>query len=103
VSAPEQAPDPRTATLEYDGDDAGFLWWKNSHPTGYVLGVRSKHPPLLHRVRCPEVDRDRHPGRLKAKGSRQICAETTTALRGWLASELPEAGAVLARCPKCAP
>ena len=103
MTMPSGTPDPRTAVLEFDGDDAGYLWWRNGHPSGYILTVRAKHGPTLHRVRCPEVDRDRHPGRLKAKGSRQVCAETTTALRGWLSREMPEAAAVLARCPKCAP
>ncbi len=95
--------DARTDTAEYPGDDAGYGWWRNTHPGGYVLAVRARQAPLLHRVRCPEIDRDRHPGRLRAAGSRQICAETTAALRAWVARELPEAGAVLARCPKCAP
>jgi hypothetical protein len=49
------------------------------------------------------VDRDRHPGGLKAQGSRQICADTTAALRAWLAREAPGSGQVLERCPKCAP
>lgn len=97
------AADPREATAEFAGDDAGYGWWRNSHPQGYVLTVRAKQGPLLHRVGCAEVDRDRHPGRLRAAGSRQICAETTAALRGWLARELPAAGAVLARCPRCSP
>ena len=93
-----------TATAEYPGDDAGYAWWRNSHPGGFVLAVRARHAPLLHRVRCPEVDRDRHPGRLRAAGSRQVCAESAAALRAWLAREVPEAAAaVLARCPKCGP
>ena len=95
------ADDPRTATSEFT-DDAAYGWWRNSHPSGYVLAVRSRHAPLLHRASCREVDRDRHPGRLKAAGSRQICAESTAALRAWLAREgTPQA--VLERCTKCAP
>jgi hypothetical protein len=100
VSAP---PDPRTDTAEFAGDDAGYGWWRNTHPAGYVLAVRARQAPLLHRAGCDQVDRDRHPGRLRAAGSRQLCAETTTALRAWVARELPGAGAVLARCPRCAP
>lgn len=95
--------DPNVATYEYPGDDAGYGWWRNSHPRGYILGVRAKQGAMLHRVTCPEIDRDRHPGRLNAKGARQVCAETTAALRAWLARELPEAAPVLARCPRCAP
>jgi hypothetical protein len=91
-----------TSTDEFP-DDASYAWWRNTHPSGFVLAVRAKQPPLLHRASCSEVDRDRHPGRLHAKGSRQICAHTKDALRGWAARELPEAGAVLARCPKCSP
>jgi hypothetical protein len=95
--------DPRAATWEFEGDDAGYGWWRNGHPGGYILGVRAKQGATLHRVTCPEIDRDRHPGRLRAKGARQVCAETTTALRAWVAREMPGQGAVLARCPKCAP
>ncbi len=95
--------DARTDTAEYPGDDAGYGWWRNTHPGGYVLAVRARHAPLLHRVGCGEIDRDRHPKRLAAAGRRQICAETAAALRAWVARELPGASPVLARCPKCGP
>lgn len=82
-------------------DDAAYAWWRTTNPAGFVLAVRARHPPLLHRASCREIDRDEHPGRLHAKGSRQICALTTAALRAWTKRELPGAPAVLARCPKC--
>ena len=91
-----------SATAE-PADDAAYAWWRNAHPAGYVLAVRARQPPMLHRASCSEVDRDRHPGRLRAKGSRQICAESKPALRAWATRELPEHAALLARCPKCAP
>ena len=94
--------DPLVDTEEFE-DDAGYAWWRHSHPDGYVLAVRARHAPLLHRATCREVDRDRHPGRLKAAGSRQICATTKPALRAWLAREAAGSGALLDRCPKCAP
>ena len=111
------ADDLWTATAEYAGDDAGYAWWRHAHPAGYVLAVRARHAPVLHRAACADVDRDRHPGRLRASGSRQVCAESKPALRAWLAREglsgasPPEAspsgaspsGALLARCPRCAP
>lgn len=102
----DAADDLHTATAEYPGDDAGYAWWCHAHPGGYVLAVRARQAPLLHRATCREVDRDLHPGRLAAKGSRQICAEAKPALRAWVARELPEAGAggaMVARCPKCGP
>ena len=91
-----------TATAEFP-EDAAYAWWRTTHPAGFVLAVRARQAPLLHRSRCAEVDRDRHPGRLHAAGSRQLCAESPAALRAWVARELPGAGAVVARCPKCAP
>ena len=97
------ADDPLTATFEYTGDDAGYNWWRNAHPAGYVLSVRARVAPLLHRVSCSEVDRDRHPGRLRAAGARQICADTKPALRAWLAREMPDQSGLLARCTKCGP
>ena len=84
-------------------DDAAYAWWRNAHPAGFVLAVRARKEPVLHRSGCRDVDRDRKPGALKAKGSRQICAESAQALRAWLARELPESTGLLARCPKCGP
>lgn len=97
------SPDPYISTVEFADDAAGYAWWRNSHPAGLVLAVRARKPPLLHRATCDKVDRDRHPGALTARGSRQICANTPAALRGWLAREAAGASPVLARCPKCAP
>jgi hypothetical protein len=98
---PESA-DPFPDVEEFD-DDASYAWWRNSHPDGFVLAVRARHPPVLHRARCPDVDRDRRPGRLKAKGSRQLCADTKSALRAWVNREIPAEGKLLDRCPKCTP
>jgi hypothetical protein len=84
-------------------DDASYAWWRNSHPDGYVLAVRARHAPMLHRARCSDVDRDRRPGRLKAKGSRQLCADTKPVLRAWAKCEIASGDQLLARCPKCAP
>jgi hypothetical protein len=89
------------ATQEFP-DDAEYGWWLNTHPDGYVLAVRTRSAPLLHKATCPEIDRDVHPGRLRAKGARQICAEAKSALRTWATREL-EGTALLARCPKCGP
>jgi hypothetical protein len=91
-----------TQTAEFE-DDADYAWWRNTHPAGYVLAVRVRHPPLLHYARCRDVDRDVRPGRLKAKGSRQICADTKSALRAWLKRELPGDQSLIGRCPKCGP
>jgi hypothetical protein len=91
-----------TATAEFPELPA-YGWWLSTHPAGYVLAVSPRDPPLLHRAACREVDPDRHPKRLAAAGRRQVCAETTAALRAWVARELAGASPVLARCPKCAP
>lgn len=94
--------DPFTDAAEFE-DDASYSWWLNTHPDGFVLAVRARKPPMLHKSGCSEVDRDRHPGRLRAKGSRQVCAEMKTALRAWVTHNLPDETQLLARCPKCAP
>jgi hypothetical protein len=90
-------------TTEFSGDDAGYAWWRNSHPDGFILALRARHAPVLHLARCGDVDRDRRPGRLTAKGARQICGTTKSGLRAWLKQELPDAAAMIDRCPKCAP
>ena len=89
-------------TLELE-DDAEYSWWRDSHPEGFVLAVRARHAPVLHRARCPEVDRDRHGKRLKAKGARQICSNTKSALRTWHAREVPDHAGLIERCIKCGP
>ena len=94
--------DPFTAVDEFP-DGAAYAWWRNAHPAGFVLAVRARKPAMLHRASCGEIDRDLHTGRLGAKGSRQLCAETKAALRAWMAREVPDAVGLLARCPKCAP
>lgn len=93
--------DSITGTEEFE-DDAEYGWWLNTHPEGFVLAVRTRSAPLLHRATCPEVDRDVHPGRLGARGARQICSGMKSVLRAWAAREL-DGGGLLARCPKCAP
>jgi hypothetical protein len=95
--------DPFTDVLEFDGDDAGYDWWRNAHPDGFVLAVRARKPPMLHRAVCSDIDRDVHPKRLAAKGARQICADMKSALRAWVTREMPGDGKLLERCPKCGP
>ncbi len=97
-----ESADLHSATEEF-ADDAAYAWWINSHPRGYVLAVRARKEPLLHRATCRDVDRDRKPGALKAKGSRQLCASSPEALRAWLRANEPATAAMLARCPKCGP
>ena len=93
--------DPFTDTAEFE-DDAGYGWWRDSHPDGFILTVRARHPPLLHHATCKDVDRDQRRG-LKAKGSRQICSDTKSALRAWVSREMPGEAMLVARCPKCGP
>ncbi|CAN5716557.1 hypothetical protein BH23GEM6_BH23GEM6_24640 [soil metagenome] len=99
----KSAENPLTDTFEFE-DDAAYGWWRDSHPDGFVLTIRARNPPLLHRAVCRDVDRALHPGRLKAKGSRQLCASAKSALRAWLKLENPsDAAQLVARCPKCEP
>jgi hypothetical protein len=91
------------AEVEEPEGDAEYAWWRDTHPDGFVLAVRARKPPVLHRARCPEVDRDVHRGRLKAKGSRQICADHKSALRVWHQREVPEHAGLIERCTKCGP
>lgn len=97
-----ETPESFPETVELD-DDAAYAWWRDTHPDGFVLAVRARKPPVLHRATCPEVDRDVHPGRLKAKGSRQVCADHKSALRSWHAREVPDHAGLIDRCTKCAP
>lgn len=95
--------DPTGDVVEFASDDAGYSWWRNTHPHGYVLAVRRRREPLLHRARCDDIDPDRHPGRMNAAGSRQLCSSSKASLRAWLKVHLPEVTGMLERCPKCGP
>jgi hypothetical protein len=97
-----ESPEAFPATEEHT-DDASYSWWRDSHPDGFILAVRARKAPILHRAGCSEVDRDRHGKRLKAKGSRQICADAKSALRSWHAREVPEHAGLIERCIKCGP
>ena len=89
-------------TAEFE-DDNEYAWWREANPDGFVLAVRARKPPVLHRARCSEVDRDRHPGRLKGKGARQVCSATKSTLRTWCSAEVPEHAGLIDRCTKCGP
>jgi len=89
--------------IEFVADDAGYSWWRNTHPNGYVLAMRRRQPPLLHRARCDDIDPDRHAKRLSATGSRQLCSPAKASLRAWLKVEMPDMSGTLERCPKCSP
>ena len=77
--------DPFSDVAEFN-DDAAYDWWRDAHPDGFVLAVRARRAPILHRAGCREIDRGEHPARLRAKGSRQVCAEMKSALRAWAAA-----------------
>jgi hypothetical protein len=94
---------PPGDVVEFTADQAGYSWWRNTHNDGYVLIMRRRHAPLLHRARCTDIDPDRHPGRMSAGGVRILCAPSKAALRVWLKVELPEMTSMLERCPKCGP
>ena len=94
--------DPVPDVQAFDQDDAGYSWWRDAHPAGYILAVRARRPPMLHLATCRDVDRDQSRS-LKAKGARQLCAEMKSALRACVKQELPDERGLLARCPKCEP
>ena len=97
-----EAEDSPDQVLEPESD-AEYAWWCDTHPDGFVLAVRARKPPVLHRAGCKEVDRDVHGKRLRAKGSRQLCADHKSALRSWHAREVPEHAGLIERCIKCGP
>lgn len=98
-----ESTDPFTDVQEFEEDDAGYSWWRDANPGGFILALRPRKPPLLHRADCGDVDRDLHARRLKARGSRQLCATMKAALRAWVKREMPDQGLLLARCPRCEP
>ena len=89
-------------TVEFE-DDATYFGWLNMHPMGYVLSVRPKGGPLLHRATCLHIDRHNNPGALTERGTRKICAEDKPSLRTWVRDNGLGSGTVLDKCPTCSP
>ena len=84
-------------------DDASYFSWLASHPMGYVLSVRPKRGPLLHRADCLHIDRHNNPGALTERGTRKICANDKASLRVWVRANGLGSGTVLDKCPTCSP
>lgn len=84
-------------------DDSGYFGWLADHPYGYVLSVRGRTQPLLHRATCTHIDRHNNPGALTVRGSRKLCSETKDALREWVLSEGISMSIVLRKCRSCSP
>lgn len=84
-------------------NDGEYFDWIHRHPDGFILSLRPRKGPLLHRSTCLHIDRHNNPGALTERGTRKICAETKEQIRAWLRSELPDVGIVLPKCPTCSP
>jgi hypothetical protein len=78
-------------------DDAGYLAWLESHPTGFVVHCRRKPTPdylVLHRATCYHIGRPA--GGTKTHGGfRKVCADTEQDLRDWAATM---GGDLIRRC-----
>lgn len=93
-------PNSDAPTHEF-ADDRGYFGWVQSHPNGYVLSVRNRKPPLLHRAACTHIDRHNNAGALTERGTRKICAEAKQPLRDWVRENGLGSGVVLEKCTTC--
>lgn len=95
-------PKENSPTQEFS-DDRGYFGWVHSHPNGFVLSVRSRKGPLLHRATCAHIARHNNAGALTERGTRKICAEAKQSLRDWVKENGLGSGAALEKCPTCGP
>lgn len=95
-------PGDASAVQEFS-DDATYFAWLAAHPTGYLLSVRGRSEPLVHRTDCSHIDRHNNAGALTERGSRKLCATNKDDLRAWVRQEGLGPGNVLKKCPTCSP
>lgn len=95
-------PGDSVAVQEFS-DDPGYFGWLAAHPAGYVLSVRRRGEPLLHRATCTHVDRHNHPGALTGRGTRKLCADSKDDLRAWATESGLGPGGDWETCASCAP
>ena len=80
-------------------DDRNYYAWLNSHPLGYVLSLKSKKEPILHRADCTHIDRNNN----SITRARKICSDDRKALGVWVREHGLGNGIVLNKCRSCAP
>jgi hypothetical protein len=84
-------------------NDADYFAWLAAHPLGYVLSLRPKKGPLLHRTSCLHIDRHNNREALTQRGTRKICAQEKSSLRTWVRENGVGSGVALDKCPTCSP
>jgi hypothetical protein len=88
------------AIHEFDNDREYFAWL-TLHPQGYVLSVRQREGPLLHRANCTHIDRHNNPGALTERGTRKLCSTSRQELRAFARSQGLTSGIVVPKCQDC--
>ena len=83
--------------------DGEFYGWLDLHPAGFVLNVKGKKKPVLHRAECGNIRTHNNPGAMTTRESRKICGETKDALRAWTKEHGLGNGITLERCRSCSP
>jgi hypothetical protein len=80
-------------------DDRDYYGWLSSHPAGYVLSLKGKREPMLHRSDCSHIDRNNN----TITKARKICSEDRRALGDWVRRNGLGNGIVLNKCRSCSP
>lgn len=84
----------------YEPDnDRDYYSWVNSHPAGYVLSLKGRKEPMLHRANCNHIDRNNN----AITAAKKVCSEDRKALSDWVRAHGLGNGIVLNKCRDCAP
>ena len=89
--------------LVFRDDDAGYLTWLATHPTGYVINIARGYSPTasrLHRAGCRTINgRNPHDGAWTGPYVK-VCAEQLADLEQWAADNVREP---ISPCGTCNP
>jgi hypothetical protein len=88
------------SVLEFS-TDREYFGWLTANPGGYVLSVRTREGPLLHRANCTHIDRHNNPGALTERGTRKLCSTSRQELRSFARDNGLISGIALEKCQSC--
>ena len=93
----------RSGERVFDRDDAAYLSWLRTHPTGLVLNCE-RHPRaaylVLHRAACRTINGSPARGRTWTADYIKVCADSRLELDDWASRQT---GALPSPCGLCKP
>jgi hypothetical protein len=67
----------------FDQQDDAYNQWREAHPEGYVLNVRTDSPPSLHRASCRVLRPSGSARRGSTTQAPKVCSLNRAELEAW--------------------